>query len=315
MLLLFLVQKQYSLLLSPSIIHQSFEYLSHLFPWRRERLPTPIFWPGEFHGDSPWGRKESDATERLSLSLSPETIPLISSLVECNFSWQPFWRKAEEILLIPQRPGILKTFISLLTVGKRYSQGRQIGALTGAQDREEGKRTERPRGAGPAAWEPRWDAVSALSAAQMDEVSALSRVSWSLSRGALCHSMTRRVVRRMVAWAGWRRLPCCHRFGVNFLWLPLKNHRKGGGLKHQKFIFSQFWRPEIQHQFYWAKTNILAELIFLLEATGENPFSCFFWILQAVSLPCLVALYHLRLCSFASIIVSPCLILVLMFLS
>jgi len=19
------------------------------FPWRRERLPTPVFWPGEFH--------------------------------------------------------------------------------------------------------------------------------------------------------------------------------------------------------------------------------------------------------------------------
>ena len=39
-------------------------------PWRRERLPTPIFWPGEFHGlYSPWGRKESDTTERLSLSL------------------------------------------------------------------------------------------------------------------------------------------------------------------------------------------------------------------------------------------------------
>ena len=28
-------------------------------PWRRERLPTPVFWPGEFHGlYSPWGRKE-----------------------------------------------------------------------------------------------------------------------------------------------------------------------------------------------------------------------------------------------------------------
>ena len=39
-------------------------------PWRRERLPTPVFWPGEFHGlYSPWGRKESDTTERLSLSL------------------------------------------------------------------------------------------------------------------------------------------------------------------------------------------------------------------------------------------------------
>ena len=27
--------------------------------WRRERLPTPVFWPGEFHGlGSPWGHKE-----------------------------------------------------------------------------------------------------------------------------------------------------------------------------------------------------------------------------------------------------------------
>ena len=38
--------------------------------WRRERLLTPVFWPGEFHGlNSPWGQKESDMTERLSLSL------------------------------------------------------------------------------------------------------------------------------------------------------------------------------------------------------------------------------------------------------
>ena len=29
-------------------------------PQRRERLPTPVFWPGEFHGLSPWGRKEWD---------------------------------------------------------------------------------------------------------------------------------------------------------------------------------------------------------------------------------------------------------------
>ena len=36
-------------------------------PWRRERLPTPVFWPGEFPGLSPWGHKESDMTERLSL--------------------------------------------------------------------------------------------------------------------------------------------------------------------------------------------------------------------------------------------------------
>ena len=36
--------------------------------WRRERLPTPVFRPGEFHGPySPWGHKESDMTEQLSL--------------------------------------------------------------------------------------------------------------------------------------------------------------------------------------------------------------------------------------------------------
>ena len=33
-------------------------------PWRRERLPTAVFWPGEFHRlYSPWGHKESDMTE------------------------------------------------------------------------------------------------------------------------------------------------------------------------------------------------------------------------------------------------------------
>ena len=41
------------------------------FLWRREWLPTLVFLPGEFHGQrgligySPWGRKESDATEKL----------------------------------------------------------------------------------------------------------------------------------------------------------------------------------------------------------------------------------------------------------
>ena len=39
-------------------------------PLMRERLPTLVFWPGEFQGlYSPWGHKELDMTERLSLSL------------------------------------------------------------------------------------------------------------------------------------------------------------------------------------------------------------------------------------------------------
>ena len=40
-------------------------------PWRREQLPSPVFWPGEFRGlYSPWDLKESDTTECLSLSHS-----------------------------------------------------------------------------------------------------------------------------------------------------------------------------------------------------------------------------------------------------
>ena len=36
-------------------------------PWRRERLPTPAFWPGEVHElYSPWGGNELDMIERLS---------------------------------------------------------------------------------------------------------------------------------------------------------------------------------------------------------------------------------------------------------
>ena len=43
-------------------------------PWRRDWLPTPVFLPGEFHGQrsmagySPWGHKELDTTEQLTLS-------------------------------------------------------------------------------------------------------------------------------------------------------------------------------------------------------------------------------------------------------
>ena len=37
-------------------------------PLEEERLPTPVFWPGEFHGlYSPWGHKESDNTETFLL--------------------------------------------------------------------------------------------------------------------------------------------------------------------------------------------------------------------------------------------------------
>ena len=45
-------------------------------PWRKAWQPTSVFLPGEFHGQrslvgySPWGHRESDMTEHLSLSFN-----------------------------------------------------------------------------------------------------------------------------------------------------------------------------------------------------------------------------------------------------
>ena len=57
-------------------------------PWRRERLPNPAFWPGECHGlYSPWGCKESNTTERLSLSLQQ----LCGLDLACGHPWRGLW--------------------------------------------------------------------------------------------------------------------------------------------------------------------------------------------------------------------------------
>ena len=51
-------------------------------PWRREWQPTPVFLPGEsmdkrsLAGYSPWGRKESDMTEQLTLSFTFQDLPV-----------------------------------------------------------------------------------------------------------------------------------------------------------------------------------------------------------------------------------------------
>ena len=55
-------------------------------PWRREWQLTPVFLPGEFHGQkslagySPWSRKESNTTEWLTLSLSSNICPGVGLL-------------------------------------------------------------------------------------------------------------------------------------------------------------------------------------------------------------------------------------------
>ena len=52
----------------PAMREVRVQSLGWKIPWRREWLPTLVFWPGEFHGlYSPWALKELDTTERLSL--------------------------------------------------------------------------------------------------------------------------------------------------------------------------------------------------------------------------------------------------------
>ena len=59
-------------------------------PWRKEWLPTLAFLPGEFHGlYSPWGGKELDTTERLSLSL----------LLSAAFSWSNWKQDLLELFI------------------------------------------------------------------------------------------------------------------------------------------------------------------------------------------------------------------------
>ena len=51
------------------------QFLGWEDPWRGEWLSSPVFLSGDFHGQrslagySPWGHKESDMTEQLTLSL------------------------------------------------------------------------------------------------------------------------------------------------------------------------------------------------------------------------------------------------------
>ena len=59
-------------------------------PWRRAWQPTPVFLPGESHGlrtlagYGPWGRRESDTTERLSTSASFKLWPSSRLTADCD---------------------------------------------------------------------------------------------------------------------------------------------------------------------------------------------------------------------------------------
>ena len=73
--------------------------------WRRERLPTPVFWPGESHGlYSPWCRKESDTTEQLS--------PYFTS---SEYSWLISFGTSLVAQMVKRLPAMLETQVRSLS--------------------------------------------------------------------------------------------------------------------------------------------------------------------------------------------------------
>jgi len=70
-------------------------------PLEKGKVPTPVFWPGKFHGlYSPWGCKESNTTEWLSLFLqvSKWTV-LIGQNVSLDYPLL-LWREIEGMIFI-----------------------------------------------------------------------------------------------------------------------------------------------------------------------------------------------------------------------
>ena len=91
---------------SPACRRPGFDLWVRKIPWRREWLPTPVFLPGEFHGQrslagySPWGCKESDMTERLHFTSLPTIEKYTVKVVVPTCSWRREWhfKYAENII-------------------------------------------------------------------------------------------------------------------------------------------------------------------------------------------------------------------------
>ena len=131
----------------------------HGFPWRREWLPTPVFLPGESHGCrslvgcGPWGREESDTTERLrfhfSLSCTGEGNgkPLQCSCLENPRDGGAWWAAIYEVAQSRTR---LKRLSSSSSRFKRPTMADKLAAQSCATPL-------RPHGLQPARFLCPWD--------------------------------------------------------------------------------------------------------------------------------------------------------------
>ena len=128
--------------------------------WRREWLPTPVLLPGKSHGQrslldfSPWGCKESDTTDRVTLSLTCGLLilPIIqklklsqlmfiasmsshwNSLVwRCHVTWNPKFPNVDGILPVLINSAYKRTSLVVQWLRRIHfpRQGVQVQSLVG----------------------------------------------------------------------------------------------------------------------------------------------------------------------------------------
>ena len=92
-------------------------------PWRRETLPTPVFCPGEIHG-LVWGCKQSDTTERISLSLAFNAIVCVDH--------KKWWKVLHEMEI----PDCLACLLSNLYAGQEAKVRTGHGTMDWFQTRK-----------------------------------------------------------------------------------------------------------------------------------------------------------------------------------
>ena len=84
------------------------------YPWvgkilcRRAWQPTPVFLPGEFHGQrnlvdsSPWGLRESDTTEQLTLHINIWGLRVTSTRTDVKYKIQGWMETCENLWIVSE---------------------------------------------------------------------------------------------------------------------------------------------------------------------------------------------------------------------
>ena len=94
----------------PAMWRPGFDPWVGKIPWRREWLPTLVFWPG-IPWTSPWGCKKLEMTERLSLFLFILSVQFSSVAQSCPTNCDPMNRSTPGLPVYHQLPEFTQTHV------------------------------------------------------------------------------------------------------------------------------------------------------------------------------------------------------------